>query len=143
MAACDVLVNLRSPTMGETSGAVIRGLALGKPMLVSDVGWFSELPDDAVLKIPVDEYEVPTIAAALELAADACGRARAGGARLRARPSTTSAARPTLYTAALEEAAGGEAATGAVLIRIAEAAAEIGVDDPKEIVRVAREAGLV
>src|SRR6185312_16479397 len=25
MAACDVLVNLRSPTMGETSGSVIRG----------------------------------------------------------------------------------------------------------------------
>ena len=35
MAACDVLVNLRSPTMGETSGAVIRALSLGKPMLVS------------------------------------------------------------------------------------------------------------
>src|SRR5581483_11570191 len=35
MAACDVLVNLRSPTMGETSGSVIRGLQLGKPMLVS------------------------------------------------------------------------------------------------------------
>jgi hypothetical protein len=48
-----------------------------------------------------------------------------------------------LYAAALEEAAGGEAATSAVLIRIAKAAAEIGIDDPKEIVRVAREAGLV
>ena len=35
MAACDVLVNLRSPTMGETSGSVIRGLSLGKPLLVS------------------------------------------------------------------------------------------------------------
>jgi len=41
MAACDVLVNLRSPTMGETSGSVIRGLVLGKPMVVSDVGWFA------------------------------------------------------------------------------------------------------
>ena len=58
MAACDVLVNLRYPTMGETSGSVIRALSLGKPMLVSDVGWFGELPDDVVLKIPVDEYEV-------------------------------------------------------------------------------------
>src|SRR5581483_727390 len=28
MAACDVLVNLRYPTMGETSGSVIRGLSL-------------------------------------------------------------------------------------------------------------------
>ena len=59
MAACDVLVNLRSPTMGETSGSVIRALALGKPVLVSDVGWFSELPDGAALKIPVDDHEVP------------------------------------------------------------------------------------
>src|SRR5205823_5207886 len=73
MAACDVLVNLRSPTMGETSGAVIRGLALGKPMLVSDVGWFAELPDDVALKIPVDEYEVATIVGALEVAADHAG----------------------------------------------------------------------
>ena len=49
---------------------MIRGLSLGKAMLVSDVGWFSELPDGVALKIPVDEYEVPTIAGALELAAD-------------------------------------------------------------------------
>src|SRR5213078_3844171 len=60
MAACDVVVNLRYPTMGETSGSVIRGLSLGKPLIVSDVGSFSELPDDVALKIPVDEYEAPT-----------------------------------------------------------------------------------
>src|SRR5207302_2225099 len=58
MAACDVLVNLRYPTMGETSGSVIRALSLGKPLLVSDVSWFGELPDDVVLKVPVDEHEV-------------------------------------------------------------------------------------
>jgi len=49
MAACDVLVNLRFPTMGETSGSAIRALSLGRPLIVSDVGWFSELPDGAVL----------------------------------------------------------------------------------------------
>src|SRR5262249_57054217 len=81
MAACDVLVNLRSPTMGETSGAAIRALGLGKAMLVSDVGWFAELPDGVALRIPVDEYEVPTIAAALELAA---GHAAELGAAARA-----------------------------------------------------------
>ncbi len=70
MAACDVLVNLRYPTMGETSGSVIRALSLGKPLVVSDVGWFSELPDDAVLKVPVDEREVEVIEAALTVAAD-------------------------------------------------------------------------
>ena len=89
MAACDVLVNLRSPTMGETSGSVIRGLSLGKPMLVSDVGWFSELPDDVALKIPVDEYEVPTIAAALELAADRMPASSAPPRRTTSGASTT------------------------------------------------------
>src|SRR3954462_7060001 len=70
MAACDVLVNLRFPTMGETSGSVIRGLSLGKAMVVSDVGWFSELPGDVALRVPVDEYEVPMLEAAIGLAAD-------------------------------------------------------------------------
>src|SRR5206468_1563957 len=44
MAACDAVVQLRAPTMGETSGSAIRTLALGKPLVVSDVGWFAELP---------------------------------------------------------------------------------------------------
>ena len=55
--------------MGETSGTAIRALSLGKPLVVSDVGWFSELPDDVALKVPVDDDEVETLAAALELLA--------------------------------------------------------------------------
>ena len=69
MKACDVHVSLRSPTMGETSGTAIRALALGKPLVVSDVGWFAELPGDVALKVPVDDGEVETLAAALELLA--------------------------------------------------------------------------
>ena len=34
MAACDAIVSLRSPTMGETSGSAIRALSLGKPLVV-------------------------------------------------------------------------------------------------------------
>jgi glycosyltransferase involved in cell wall biosynthesis len=45
MSACDAVVSLRAPTMGETSGTVIRALTLGKPLVVSGVGWFGELPD--------------------------------------------------------------------------------------------------
>src|SRR5262249_45134816 len=67
MAGCDVVVNLRHPTMGETSGSVVRGLSLGKPLVVSDVGWVSELPDDVAAKIPPDGDEVATLTAALEL----------------------------------------------------------------------------
>src|SRR5439155_1426387 len=81
MAACDVCVNLRSPTMGETSGSAIRVLSLGKPLIVSDVGWFGELPDDVALKIPVDEFETRTLEAALELlAASPAPLAADGGA---------------------------------------------------------------
>jgi len=141
MAACDILVNLRSPTMGETSGSVIRGLALGKPMLVSDVGWFSELPDKAVLKIPVDDYEVPTIAGALELATGRGAELGAAGSEYVHREHDLGRV-ADLYTAALEEAAGGEIVQDGVLLRIAQAAAGIGFDDPAELARLARESGL-
>ena len=105
MAACDVLVNLRSPTMGETSGSVIRALSLGKAVLVSDVGWFSELPDGVALRVPVDTFEVATLAAALELAAERAGEL---GAAARAYVSAEHALDRVAdaYVAALEEAAG-------------------------------------
>src|SRR5205085_5818312 len=69
MGACDVCVSLRAPTMGETSGSAIRALVLGKPLVVSDVGWFGELPAEVALKVPVDEREAETLAGALELLA--------------------------------------------------------------------------
>jgi len=47
----DVVINLRYPSMGETSGAIIRALGFGKPCIVSDDAWFSELPDDVAIKV--------------------------------------------------------------------------------------------
>lgn len=52
MAACDVCLNLRYPTAGETSGSLLREMALGRPVITSDIGAFSELPDDTCIKIP-------------------------------------------------------------------------------------------
>jgi glycosyltransferase involved in cell wall biosynthesis/SAM-dependent methyltransferase len=52
IAACDVCINLRWPTVGETSGSFLRALAMGKPTLVSDVGTFREFPDDVAIRIP-------------------------------------------------------------------------------------------
>ena len=66
MESCDVVVSLRSPTMGETSGTVVRALSAGIPLVVSDVGWFSELPDTVAVKVAPDEREVETLAAELE-----------------------------------------------------------------------------
>jgi hypothetical protein len=121
---------------------VIRALSLGKPLLVSDVGWFSELPDDAVLKVPVDEYEVRVIEAALGVAADH-GAVLGAAARAYVEREHALAATADAYVAALEVAAGGDAVNDAVLWRIAEAAAEVGIEDPTELARAAREAGLV
>jgi len=142
MAACDVLVNLRFPTMGETSGSAIRALSLGKPLVVSDVGWFSELPDGVVLKVPVDEHEVAVLEAALAFAAD---HADAIGAAARAYVERAHALdrAADLYAAALETAAGGDAVNDAVLLRLAEAAADVGLDDPRPLARAAVDAGIV
>jgi glycosyltransferase involved in cell wall biosynthesis/SAM-dependent methyltransferase len=52
MGACDIILNLRYPTVGETSGSLQRAMGLGKAVIVSDVGSFSELPDDVCLKVP-------------------------------------------------------------------------------------------
>jgi glycosyltransferase involved in cell wall biosynthesis len=142
MAACDVLVNLRYPTMGETSGSVIRALSLGRPLVVSDVGWFSELPDDVVLKVAVDEYEVATLEAALALAADR-GSALGASARRYVDHEHSLDHVADLYVAALETAAGGDAVNDAVLLRIAEAAVQVGIDDAGALARAAVDAGIL
>jgi glycosyltransferase involved in cell wall biosynthesis len=142
MAACDVLVNLRFPTMGETSGSVIRGLSLGKAMIVSDVGWFAELPDDVALKIPVDEYEVPTLAAALKLVTQ-CHEQLGSRALEYVREEHNLDRAAAGYARAIEEAAGGERVADAVLGQLARAAAEVGVLDVGELAYRVREAGLV
>lgn len=46
-----ICISLRRRTMGETSGIAVRALALGKPLIVSDVGWFGNLPNDCVVKL--------------------------------------------------------------------------------------------
>jgi SAM-dependent methyltransferase len=55
--ACDVVVNLRFPTVGESSGSLLRAFSAGRPALVSDIGSFAELPGDVCLKVPVGDGE--------------------------------------------------------------------------------------
>ncbi|MGH9769994.1 MAG: glycosyltransferase, partial [Blastocatellia bacterium] len=57
LKAVDVVVNLRFPTAGETSGTLIRALGAGLPVIVTDFGQFAELPDDVCLKVPITENE--------------------------------------------------------------------------------------
>lgn len=145
---CDVSVNLRWPTMGETSGMVVRALSLGVPLVVSDAGSFSELPDSVAAKVPVDEFEVETLTAVLErLAVDGAVRERMSAAarELAVREHNVEHV-ANLYTAALEESVGGPAVRDAVLGEVAREAHEIGIEsiDPEvaEVAGRARELGL-
>jgi glycosyltransferase involved in cell wall biosynthesis len=146
MAACDACVVLRAPTMGETSGSAIRALALGRPLVVSDVGWFSELPDDVALKVPVDAHEVDTLTAALELlGSDGAARSamRAAALAFVAREHELERVADA-YAAALEEAVGGPAVREAVLGEVAQRAAEVGIAaDTPEAAELARRLGEV
>ena len=57
LGACDIVLNLRYPTVGESSGTMLRALGLGKAVLVSEIGSFAEFPDDVCLKVPVGQGE--------------------------------------------------------------------------------------
>ncbi len=57
-----ICINLRYPTMGESSGVLLRCLQFGKPTIVTKVGFYDEIPDDAVIKINYgEEYKIPYI----------------------------------------------------------------------------------
>ena len=129
MAACDVHASLRSPTMGETSGTAIRALVLGKPLVVSDVGWFSELPGDVALKVTVGETETADLASALGLLAERRDARRAMGEAARELARTTHDLERVaeLQAAAFERVAGGGAVDTAVVREVSDAAASIGV----------------
>jgi glycosyltransferase involved in cell wall biosynthesis len=62
----DILVNLRYPSMGESSSPLSKGLAVGLPAIVTDHGSFAELPNDVVIKIPYGDEEVTVLRAALQ-----------------------------------------------------------------------------
>jgi len=57
LGACDAVLNLRYPTVGESSGTLLRAFGMGKAVVVSDVGSFREYPDEICLKAPVDSSE--------------------------------------------------------------------------------------
>jgi len=84
IAACDLCLNLRYPTAGETSASLLRILALGKPVVVSDHAQSSDLPDSLVVKIPLGEDEAVVLERRLtELLADRQALASMGRAARR------------------------------------------------------------
>ncbi len=129
IAACDVCLCLRYPTMGETSGIAIRALVCGRPLIVSDVGWFSELSDDLAVRVGVGDGEVVALSEAMiSLATDR-------GRRQRMRTAATAYAADELavehvaelYRRAIIDTAGGGLVREAVLSEVARAAASVGL----------------
>jgi glycosyltransferase involved in cell wall biosynthesis len=76
--AADVVVHLRYPTARETSAALLRVLAQGRPVVMSDVDNFAEVPDDAVLRADTSDEEGAVTRAILRLAASRALRDRLG-----------------------------------------------------------------
>jgi 2-polyprenyl-3-methyl-5-hydroxy-6-metoxy-1,4-benzoquinol methylase/glycosyltransferase involved in cell wall biosynthesis len=56
IAETDIALNIRERTVGETSASLCRIMAAGVTAIVADMGWYSEIPDDAVIKVPLDVH---------------------------------------------------------------------------------------
>jgi glycosyltransferase involved in cell wall biosynthesis len=68
--AADAVVHLRYPTARETSAALLRVLAQGRPTVISDLAHQDEIPRDAVMRVDVADEEGEVTRALRRLAAD-------------------------------------------------------------------------
>ena len=74
----DIVTCLRFPTLEATSASCIEALLYGKPSLVTDVGFYRELPNDCVVKIAPDNEHSELTEALTKLATDAAFRRSLG-----------------------------------------------------------------
>ncbi|MEM1180982.1 MAG: glycosyltransferase family 4 protein [Acidobacteriota bacterium] len=65
IAAADIALNLRYPTAGETSASLLRILAVGRPVIVSDYAQSADLPESGVIKVPPGDGEVEALVSQL------------------------------------------------------------------------------
>jgi len=80
LTSADVICCLRNPVLEGASGSAIEGLLAGRPLIVADAGFYSDLPDELVFKVPAD-IDVASLTAQLErLASDEPMRQRVGAA---------------------------------------------------------------
>ncbi len=81
LQAVDIVVNLRYPSMGETSLTLIQAMYHARPCVVTNEAWFSELPDECLWKISAGETEMDELRQALTVLAENPDRRRSlGGA---------------------------------------------------------------
>ncbi len=103
--AADLLMNLRFPVGGESSGPLVRALGMGLPALVRDFGPAAEWPDAAVYKLGWAPDLVPALAGMLgPLLADRAALAAKGRvARAVARAGASLAGSAAHYLAAIAD----------------------------------------
>jgi glycosyltransferase involved in cell wall biosynthesis len=78
LECADLLCCLRKPVLEGASASAIEGMKSGRPLIVADAGFYADLPDDLVFKVPPCADE-PSLTALLErLAADEGLRRRIG-----------------------------------------------------------------
>jgi len=78
--AADLAVHLRYPTGRETSAALLRVLAQGRPAVVSDLEHLADIPDAAVVRVDPTDEEGALTRAILRLHDKPEARARLGQA---------------------------------------------------------------
>jgi glycosyltransferase involved in cell wall biosynthesis len=57
MAQADVFVNLRHPVMEGSSASLMRQLAYGRPILCFESGFFAELPEGTLERVPTGDFQ--------------------------------------------------------------------------------------
>ncbi|MDO9707379.1 glycosyltransferase family 4 protein [Paracraurococcus lichenis] len=106
--AADLLVNLRQPQAGETSGALVRALGMGLPAVVDATGPSAEYPDSVVAKLAPGPEPAARLAALiggmLRDPAGLAARGEAARAHLRRHHALDASAR--LYLEAIDVWAG-------------------------------------
>ena len=105
MEAADLVVNLRYPTARETSAALLRLLAQGRPTMISDLEHLADIPDDAVARADLADEEGDVTRAILRLSASPHERLRLSAAARRFAAREHSPARMRdAYEAAIDRA---------------------------------------
>ncbi len=83
LAAADIICCLRRPVLEGASGSAVEGLLAGRPVIVADAGFYAELPDEMVFKVPAD-IDAGALAAQLERLCENPVLRRTAGAKAKA-----------------------------------------------------------
>jgi glycosyltransferase involved in cell wall biosynthesis len=78
LARADICLNLRFPAMEGASWSLVEQLQFGKPVIVTDTGFCSEMPDDCVVKIDPNQEDEELTMMLNKLISDASLRDKMG-----------------------------------------------------------------